>query len=219
MKKTKNTEKQTKEKIVEKPIEIKKFSKSKKHRRQLTLEEKQEIQLKKHRQRLEKNREYLEKRSEKNFYCTNKDLIAALERWRDTAPLDKPENRVMTKELADMVEHIAKKLTNHSNFIRYPWHIKEEMVSYAKTKILMGLKSYNFKFSNPFSYITQGCWNSFLIVLGKHYKQLNIKRELMKQKLSQMESSKQFNQKYLYNYLTKQFLGEVGDDGDDCDFD
>jgi len=199
--------------------ETKKPVRKKKQTRVLTLEEKQENRLRKHKKRLETNREYLEKRPEKNFYCTNKQLIPALERWRDTAPLDRPQDRVMTKELADMVERIAKKLTNHSNFIRYPWHIKEEMVSYAKTKILMGLKSYNFKFSNPFSYITQSCWNSFLIVLRKHYKQLNIKRELMKYKLSQIETNRQFSQKNLYNYLTKQFLGEIDQDSDEDSFD
>lgn len=214
-----NPEKQEEIQPQEAPVETKQPARQKKPRKPLTLEEKQEIRLRKHQKRLRKNKEYLQSRSEENFYCTNKQLIPALERWRDTAPLDRPQDRVMTKELADMVERIAKKLTNHSNFIRYPWHLKEEMVSYAKTKILMGLKSYNFKFSNPFSYITQSCWNSFLIVLRKHYKQLNIKRELMKYKLSQIEENKQFSQKNLYNYLTRQFLGEVDQDSDEGGFD
>lgn len=42
------------------------------------------------------------------------------------------------------------------------------------------MKNYNFEFSNPFAWISMSFWNSYLTVIYRHYKQLNIKRDLMK---------------------------------------
>ena len=38
-----------------------------------------------------------------------------------------------------------------------------------------------------FNYFTRAIFNSYLTVIGKHYKQMNIKRELSKQYIRQLE--------------------------------
>ena len=176
---------------------------SKKH---LSVSERQEINLKKHKARLESKKSKLENRDEGTFFCKNKDLLAELIAWRDSA--EKVEDRVISEKLVLTIQHIAKKLTNHSNFSRYSNELKEEMVSYAIYKSIKGLKHYNFNFENPFGYFTQACWNSFVIVCSKYYKHLNMQRELVKSSISQMELENDLQRKRMYTDFIKQYLGE-----------
>jgi hypothetical protein len=178
--------------------------------KKLTLEEKQQINLEKHKKRLESKKEMLANRSESKFYCKNKDLMAELDRWHESGFY--PDTSKISMELYKMISKIAHGLANHSNFIHYPWHLKETMIEYAVSKTIVGLPNYNFKFKNPFAYITQSCYNSFLIEIRKYYKQNNIKRELVKQKLTQLESMKEFRNKNLYSDFLKQYLGETDKD-------
>ena len=188
--------------------------------KKLTIEEKQKLNLIKHRMRLAAKKERLAKRSEENFYCKNKQLLEELEKWRDSNLEEEkglsPDEidytrRTISPELCKMVMYIAKKLTNHSNFVRYPQDLKDEMISAAVTKIFTkgkGLSNYNFAFSNPFSYFTTAIYNTFLIVLRDHYKHINIKKELIKRAFGDMESNKLINPKALANDFIKQWLGD-----------
>ena len=172
----------------------------------LSLEERQDINLEKHRKRQRDNKEKNENRSTDNFYCTNKMLTDELIKWRDSDP--DPDKRMASNELAIMINNIATKLSNHSNFRNYPIDIKDEMISYARFKILKGLKHYRFEFNNPFAYITQGCWNAFLTVCGKYYKYLNAKREYTKRFLSKLEEVEGINVDKIYNTYFKDFINE-----------
>lgn len=172
-------------------------------KKHLSVEERQEINLKKHKERIKSKPE---NNNEGAFYCKNKDLLQELIKWRDSA--ENVEDRVLSDKLVLTIQAIARKLTNHSNFSRYSNELKDEMVSYAIYKSIKGLKHYNFKFENPFGYFTQACWNSFIIVCGKYYKHLNIKRELIKSSISQMESDNDIHRKKIYNDFIKQYLGE-----------
>lgn len=98
------------------------------------------------------------------------------------------KSRTISNELANMFYAIARKLTNHSCFRNYEQSIKDEMVSYASYKFVTGICNFNFKYSNPFAYFTQSCFNSFKSVLTQHYKQINIKRLAKQKALINLES-------------------------------
>lgn len=138
----------------------------------MSLEERQEKKLKIQKQR-QKARASHEPANKSRFYCTNKDLMAELVKWRDSA--EDPKDRIMSEELGKMVIMIGQKILNRSEFRNYPKELKEDMLGTFCMKLIKGLKNYNFKFSNPFAFFTTAAWNSYLMVIQKHYKQQNIK--------------------------------------------
>ena len=164
------------------PEELAKLNKPK-----LTLEQKQELKLKRQKERQAKKAAEgnLEPKNKDRFYCTNKELQAELIKWRDSA--DEPEDRILSEELGRMLLAIANKFLNHSNFRNYSKELKEDMRSYGLYKVIRGLKNYNFKFNNPFSWVTQAFYNAFLTIIGKHYKHINTKKELLKKFMSELE--------------------------------
>lgn len=170
-------------------------------KRKLTKEERQEKALKQHKER-EKNKA---PQDTEKFYCTNKALMAEMIKWRDSA--EKVEDRVISEDLGKMILHIATKLTNHSKFHNYNYDLKQEMISYACFKCVQGLKNYNFAFNNVFSYITTACWNAFVNILAKHYKQINLKKEIMKTQLAQLECADGINSSKIINSFIKDYLG------------
>lgn len=99
-------------------------------------------------------------------------------KWRDSAK--EVEKRVPSEELGRMLLAIANKYLNHSNFKNYTKELKEDMRSYGLYKVLRGLKHYNFKFNNPFAWVTQAFRNAFLSVIMQHYKHINTRKALLK---------------------------------------
>lgn len=153
----------------------------------LTLEQKQELKLKR-----QKEREaakiasgQAEPANKERFYCTNKELQAELIKWRDSNK--DVEKRVPSEELGRMLMAIANKYLNHSNFRNYTKELKEDMRSYGLYKVLRGLKNYNFKFNNPFAWVTQAFRNAFLSIIVQHYKHINTKKVLLKKFMLEFE--------------------------------
>lgn len=173
----------------------------------LTLAEKQAIKLKaqKAKQAAKAARGELEPKNKDRFYCTNKELQAELIKWRDSA--EKPEDRILSEELGKMIIAIGNKLLNHSSFKNYSKELKEDMCSLYYCKLIKGLKNYNFAFNNPFAFFTQAAWNSFLIVIGKHYKHINIKKDLMKKLSQELETYAGISANSALNKCIKSYLG------------
>lgn len=121
---------------------------------------------------------------------------------------DVVEERKITNEIGEMLLKIGRKLLNHSNFRNYDVELKNDMLMYGVQKIIKGLKNYNFKFSNPFAWITQGYWNSYLTSIYKHYKQLNIKKDLMKKLSMELETYNGMDPRSSLNRAIKSYLGE-----------
>ena len=172
----------------------------------LTLEQKQEIKLKKQKDRNAKKIEagLIEPKNKERFYCTNKDLQAELIKWRDSN--ENPAKRIPSEEFGKMLLAIANKLLNHSNFRNYPKELKEDMRSFGLIKVIRGLKTYNFNFNNPFAWITQALYNAYLTVIGQYYKHINIKKALLKKIMSELEemngiSANNAISKCIQNYL------------------
>ncbi len=117
------------------------------------------------------DKELEQPKEEKVFYVTNKDLLAELYKWRDSA--ENPEDRIISERLGLMMYTIAKKLTNHFKFRRYTNEMKQDMISFGCYKAIVGLKNYNFEYKNPFAYLTQIFWNANVSVCVKYYKHKN----------------------------------------------
>ena len=210
--KRESAEKQSKSKTAKKIL--KKSPKTKAVQpRKLTLAEKQEIKLQRQKERQAKKiaAGELEPKNKDRFYCTNKDLQAELIKWRDSA--EKPEDRIISEELGKMMIMIADKLLNHSSFRNYPLELKQDLRSLGLLKLIRGLKNYNFKFNNAFAYFTQALWNSYITGLTKHYKQINIKREMMKKLFEEIETYSGIDPRSSLNRCIKAYI--EGDDGGD----
>ena len=184
-------------------------------KKKLTLAEKQEIKLQRQKERQAKKiaAGELEPKNKDRFYCTNKDLQAELIKWRDSA--EKPEDRIISEELGKMMIMIADKLLNHSSFRNYPLEVKQDLRGIGLCKLIRGLKNYNFKFNNAFAYFTQALWNSYITGLTKHYKQINIKRELMKKLFEEIETYSGIDPRSSLNRCIKAYID--GDDGNSED--
>lgn len=187
-------------------------------KKKLTLAEKQEIKLQRQKERQAKKiaAGELEPKNKDRFYCTNKDLQAELIKWKNSA--EKPEDRIISEELGKMMIMIADKLLNHSSFRNYPLEVKQDLRSLGLLKLIRGLKNYNFKFNNAFAYFTQALWNSYITGLTKHYKQINIKRELMKKLFEEIETYSGIDPRSSLNRCIKAYIdGDDGSGGDESD--
>lgn len=212
--------------------ELAKLEEKKRHK--LSLSEKQAIKLQaqKEKQAAKKARGESEPKNRKRFYCTNKELQAELINWRDsnkaeeeklhaewekthqTAESKRAEpfqidytKRKVSEELGKMLLDIGNKLLNHSSFRNYSKELKEDMLGQFILKVMKGLKNYNFEFNNPFAFLTTSAWNSFLIVINKHYKQQNIRKDLMMKLSLELESYSGISPNTSLNRCIKTYLG------------
>ena len=196
---------------------IKKNSQNKEQPKKLTLAEKQAIKLKiqKERQAKKAAAGELVPKNRERFYCTSAELHAELVKWRDSA--EKVEDRVLSEELGKMLIAIADKMLNRSEFRNYPKELKEDAKGFFFVKAIKGLKNYNFEFNNPFAYFSTCAWNAYISTITKHYKQQNIRKEVMKQLLLELESHQGIDPKSSLNSYIRQYIendesyGQAGD--------
>ena len=204
-----------KQQTIKKPI--KKNSQNKEQPKKLTLAEKQAIKLKiqKERQAKKAAAGELVPKNRERFYCTSAELHAELVKWRDSA--EKVENRVLSEELGRMLIAIADKMLNRSEFRNYPKELKEDAKGFFFVKAIKGLKNYNFEFNNPFAYFSTCAWNAYISTITKHYKQQNIRKEVMKQLLLEIETYQGIDPKSSLNNYIRQYIesdesyGQAGD--------
>ena len=204
-----------KQQAIKKPI--KKNSQNKDQPKKLTLAEKQAIKLKiqKERQAKKAAAGELVPKNRERFYCTSAELHAELVKWRDSA--EKVEDRVLSEELGKMLIAIADKMLNRSEFRNYPKELKEDAKGFFFVKAIKGLKNYNFEFNNPFAYFSTCAWNAYISTITKHYKQQNIRKEVMKQLLLELESHQGIDPKSSLNSYIRQYIendesyGQAGD--------
>jgi len=108
---------------------------------------------------------------------------------------------------------IGTKLLNHSSFRNYSKELKEDMCMFGIEKVIKGLKNYNFQFNNPFAWVTQAFFNAYLSVLNRHYKQINIKKDLMSKLAQELETYTGINPSSSLNRCIKSYLGsDAGED-------
>jgi len=146
--------------------------------------------------------------NKERFYVTNAKLLEELYVWRDSAPASKIEDRIITEEFGKMIKMIAERLTNHSNFKNYSRELKQDMVSYACFKCIQGIRNYNFEYKNAFAYFTTACYNAFVSIISKYYKDKNLNRDIAKRAIEQLEATADINSSKILNQFVKEYLGE-----------
>jgi len=78
-----------------------------------------------------------------------------------------------------MFRTIAQRLMGDSRFRNYPTDIKEELISESLLRCISNIKNYKPEYRDKcFSYFTRCCETSCFAYLKRHYRYLNIKRDL-----------------------------------------
>lgn len=173
----------------------------------LTYEQKKELKLQAQR---EKQANATEPANKDRFYCTNREMLAEMIKWRDSAK--KPENRIISEELGKMMMMIAQKVLNRSEFRNYSKELKEDMASFGYYKIIRGLKNFDFRFTNCFSFFSTAFFNAYLTILKKHYKHINLRKDLTVKLLTEMETYPGMNASSSLAKVIKQYLDDSGSD-------
>lgn len=145
------------------------------------------------------------------YYVTNSQLLKELVKWRDSNLEEEQRllrewkalpkktrdrtpfaidytRRTISEELGKMFMELARKISNHSSFRNYPLEVKQDMMGHAYEKLCSGLKNFNFKYTNAFAYFSQTCFNAYKTQLSQHYRQVNIKRDLTKRAIMQLDA-------------------------------
>lgn len=177
---------------------------------------KQEDRLDEHIKRVKRKEESASPNQKERFYVTNAKILEELDKLKDKDGNIDP-TKTPSEEFGKMILMIAKRLSNHSNFKNYPYEVKQDMISYACYKCIQGVRNYNFKFKNAFAYFTTACYNSFVSTVSAYYKQINIKKDLMKKAIEKLESTKDLNSSKVLNKFVREYLGEdveVDESGD-----
>jgi hypothetical protein len=114
-------------------------------------------------------------------YVSNKDLLVAMEKFRDDCKEaeesgeDKPK---VPEYIGECILKIANGLSNRPNFINYTY--KDEMISDGIENCLQYIYNFNPKKSkNPFAYFTQIIYYAFIRRIQKEKKQQHIKHKMI----------------------------------------
>ena len=99
---------------------------------------------------------------------------------------------------------ISLRLLNHPSFNRYPQDMKDEMQQEGVLKQVRNLKNLDPSKGSLFAYLTQCCWTAFIVYLGHHYRQVNIKREVLTKALRSAEDRQDIQTtQYMKEYLKR----------------
>ena len=186
-----------------------KQSKNEADTNKLSYEEKKQIKLKAQKVKQQEKAKRGDPANKDRFYCTNKELLAELIKWRDSAK--KVEDRIISEELGRMFMALTAKILNRSEFRNYSRELKEDLQGFAWYKLIRGLKNYDFNFTNPFSWCSTSIFNSYLTCLKKHYKHINIKKDLMQKLLTEMECCPGINSATSLSRSIKQYIEDDND--------
>jgi hypothetical protein len=102
-------------------------------------------------------------KKQKADYINNAMLYEAILKWKESG-----EPRI-SNELGKMTMLLAKKITAHRFFNRYPDYIKEEMYGESCIAILSAIPSFNTEYKNPFAFLTTCAFNANKGVLNRYY--------------------------------------------------
>lgn len=120
-------------------------------------------------------------KSKKQPYLTSVQLAEALE---ESQKLGYP-----TEHVCNYFRLIATHLLGDSRYRKYSKQMHEDMISAALLKCIKNIKNFKAAYSSKcFNYFTRCTEHAFWEVLGKHYKQLNIQRELSLRYAEQLDN-------------------------------
>ena len=110
-------------------------------------------------------------KSKKQPYLTSQQLAEALE---ESQKLGRP-----TEQVCKYFKLIAQHLLGDSRYRNYQKDLHDDMVSAALEKCIKNIKNYKKEYADRcFNYFTRCSEQAFWMVLGKHYKYVNMIRQL-----------------------------------------
>lgn len=94
-----------------------------------------------------------------------------------------------TEQLCIYFRLIATKLLGSPKYSGYPHHMQEDMTSAALIKCLKNVHNFKEQYADKcFNYYTRVTEHAFFEVLGKHYRHVNIEKELKQQYANAIET-------------------------------
>lgn len=110
-------------------------------------------------------------RQKKQPYLTSQQLAIELEKSQhQNAP---------TEQVCIYFKMIAQHLMGDSRYRNYPHDLQEDMISDAVVKMIKNIHNYKPQYKDKcFNYWTRCCEHSFWSTLGKHYKYMNMVRQM-----------------------------------------
>lgn len=115
-------------------------------------------------------------RNPANYYLSNDELFEEV--------MNAKRNGFVSERLGQLFMMMHDHILQHNNFRNYPNELKEDMRSYSLLKILKTFRGghpskCHFKHKmreKCFGYYSHAIFNNYLIVIGRHYKYLNMWR-------------------------------------------
>lgn len=140
----------------------------------------------------------------KHNYIDAEQLKGEWLKWRDSST--QIDERIITNELGQMILDIATHLTSHKQFVGYPQHMKDDMVSDGVMKCIKNLKNIKGEFNGRqiFNYLTRACFTAIYDYLSDHYKEVNLKRELLLASIEKMSDELGQGEGYIIDELRRQ---------------
>ena len=110
-------------------------------------------------------------RQNKAPYLTSEQLSVELEKSQ--------QQNAPTEQVCIYFKMIAQHLLGDSRYRNYPKELQEDMVSAALEKAIKNIHNYKPQYKDKcFNYWTRCCEHSFWSTLGKHYKYMNMVRQM-----------------------------------------
>lgn len=120
-------------------------------------------------------------------YVDKAELRLEMEKWRLSA--DRPEDRVPSERLGQLLMVMHDRILGHRDFREYRRDIKEEMMSFSLFRILKrGLATYDPARGSPFSYFTRTIFQNYVTVLRRYYRRVNNHQKFVKGVLAQIDT-------------------------------
>lgn len=120
-------------------------------------------------------------------YATSEQIYAEWVKWRDSA--ERPEDRTIPERLGLIVREIAERMANSSKYGGYPRALLEDMTGDAVLKVFRNLKNMREERRGSFfNYVTLCVQCSFWTSLARHYRHVNLIRDLSLDRLREMDS-------------------------------
>ena len=110
-------------------------------------------------------------KTKKQPYLKSEDLAIELEKSQQQGS--------PTEQVCEYFKMIATHLLGDSRYRNYPKDLHEDMVSEAVLKCIKNIKNFKKEYADRcFNYFTRCCEHAIWTLLSKHYKHVNLIREL-----------------------------------------
>ena len=104
-------------------------------------------------------------------YLTSDDIYEEWKKYKETG--------VVSEKMGEQMLTLARHVMEHRKFVRYSQEMKDEMVQDGVLKILKNIHNMKSEFRKSFfNYWTRCVFTAAVVYLAKHYKRVNLKRQL-----------------------------------------